>query len=319
MVVVVLVSLVAVWALFRFTKLGLAMRAAALRPASASLSGIRVETMLAIGWGLAAVLGAVAGLMAEPSTAVTSSIRHSCSRSSCTHSPRPRSGPREPGGRRRRRRRDRRLPDPDHRLRPADRSNLLLPFTFAVILVILLVKPTGSSAAGRCSGYEAAPPDCRLARRRRGGARPCCRSSSAATTPISSRWWGSTSSPSSASTSSPATRARSRSATARSWRSAATRARSCRGTTTRISSSPWSSRSRSVSSPDCCSASRAAPLRRLSRARDVRPRDLDSATCRCSGRLPRRHRRRAVTTIKGNVWLYGVAWATARCSSCSRG
>jgi branched-chain amino acid transport system permease protein len=66
-VVVVLLSLAAVWGLFRFTKLGLAMRAAALRPASASLAGVRVEAMLAIGWGLAAVLGAVAGLMAEPS------------------------------------------------------------------------------------------------------------------------------------------------------------------------------------------------------------------------------------------------------------
>src|SRR5205085_11997701 len=66
-VVVVLVSLAAVWMLFRFTKLGLAMRAAALRPAAASLAGVRVEAMLAIGWGLAAVLGAVAGLMAEPS------------------------------------------------------------------------------------------------------------------------------------------------------------------------------------------------------------------------------------------------------------
>ena len=65
MVVVVLASLAAVWALFRFTKLGLAMRAAALRPAAASLVGVRVDAMLAIGWGLAAVLGAVAGLMAR--------------------------------------------------------------------------------------------------------------------------------------------------------------------------------------------------------------------------------------------------------------
>jgi branched-chain amino acid transport system permease protein len=66
-VVVVLASLAAVWGLFRFTKLGLAMRAAALRPAAASLAGVRVDAMLAIGWGLAAVLGAVAGLMTEPS------------------------------------------------------------------------------------------------------------------------------------------------------------------------------------------------------------------------------------------------------------
>jgi branched-chain amino acid transport system permease protein len=67
MIGVVLVSVLLVWALFRFTKLGLGMRAAALRPAAAALVGVRVDRMLAIGWGLAAVLGAVAGLMAEPS------------------------------------------------------------------------------------------------------------------------------------------------------------------------------------------------------------------------------------------------------------
>jgi branched-chain amino acid transport system permease protein len=64
---VVFVSVLLVWALFRFTKLGLGMRAAALRPAAAALVGVRVDSMLALGWGLAAVLGAVAGLMAEPS------------------------------------------------------------------------------------------------------------------------------------------------------------------------------------------------------------------------------------------------------------
>jgi branched-chain amino acid transport system permease protein len=67
MVGVVLGSLAGVWGLFRFTKLGLALRAAALRPAAASLVGVRVDVMLAIGWGLAALLGAVAGLMVLPS------------------------------------------------------------------------------------------------------------------------------------------------------------------------------------------------------------------------------------------------------------
>jgi branched-chain amino acid transport system permease protein len=67
MMLIVFASVVLVWALFRFTKLGLGMRAAALRPAAASLVGVRVDSMLALGWGLAAVLGAVAGLMAEPS------------------------------------------------------------------------------------------------------------------------------------------------------------------------------------------------------------------------------------------------------------
>jgi branched-chain amino acid transport system permease protein len=61
-----ILSVILLWVLFQFTKLGLAMRAAALRPAAASLVGVRVDWMLAVGWGLAAVLGAVAGLMTEP-------------------------------------------------------------------------------------------------------------------------------------------------------------------------------------------------------------------------------------------------------------
>jgi branched-chain amino acid transport system permease protein len=61
-----ILSVILLWVLFQFTKLGLAMRAAALRPAAAALVGVRVNSMLAVGWGLAAVLGAVAGLMTEP-------------------------------------------------------------------------------------------------------------------------------------------------------------------------------------------------------------------------------------------------------------
>lgn len=61
-----ILSVVLLWGLFQFTKVGLAMRAAALRPAAASLVGVRVNWMLAMGWGLAAVLGAVSGLMTEP-------------------------------------------------------------------------------------------------------------------------------------------------------------------------------------------------------------------------------------------------------------
>src|SRR5262245_23202193 len=64
--IVVLITVVLLWALFKFTKLGLAMRASALRPQAASLVGVRVDWMLALGWGLAAVLGAVAGLMTAP-------------------------------------------------------------------------------------------------------------------------------------------------------------------------------------------------------------------------------------------------------------
>ena len=42
------------------------MRAAAVNPGASRLLGVRVGWMLAIGWGLAAVLGAVAGMMAAP-------------------------------------------------------------------------------------------------------------------------------------------------------------------------------------------------------------------------------------------------------------
>ena len=55
------------WLLFRFTKLGLALRAAAVNPTEARLVGVRVTWMLALGWGLAAVLGAVAGMLTAPS------------------------------------------------------------------------------------------------------------------------------------------------------------------------------------------------------------------------------------------------------------
>lgn len=51
---------------FRFTSLGLAMRAAAQNPESARLVGIRVSWMLALGWGLAASIGAIAGIMVAP-------------------------------------------------------------------------------------------------------------------------------------------------------------------------------------------------------------------------------------------------------------
>src|SRR6266508_2219970 len=51
---------------FRFTKLGLALRAAALNPDASRLVGVRVGWMLALGWGLAAVLGAVSGMMIAP-------------------------------------------------------------------------------------------------------------------------------------------------------------------------------------------------------------------------------------------------------------
>jgi branched-chain amino acid transport system permease protein len=54
------------WALFQFTKIGLALRAAAVNPEEARLVGVRVSWMLGLGWGLAALLGAVAGMLTAP-------------------------------------------------------------------------------------------------------------------------------------------------------------------------------------------------------------------------------------------------------------
>jgi branched-chain amino acid transport system permease protein len=54
------------WLLFQRTKLGLGLRAAAQNPDSARLVGIRVGRMLMLGWGLAALLGAIAGVLVAP-------------------------------------------------------------------------------------------------------------------------------------------------------------------------------------------------------------------------------------------------------------
>jgi len=64
--VVTLVVLGLVFLFFRFTKLGLAMRAAALYPESSRLVGVRTNWMLALGWGLSSAVGAVAGMMVAP-------------------------------------------------------------------------------------------------------------------------------------------------------------------------------------------------------------------------------------------------------------
>ena len=66
-IVAVLLAVVGLlFLLFNRTKIGLAMRAAALNPASSRLVGVRVGRMLMLGWGLAALLGAVAGALVAP-------------------------------------------------------------------------------------------------------------------------------------------------------------------------------------------------------------------------------------------------------------
>jgi branched-chain amino acid transport system permease protein len=65
-IAVVLVVMGVLYAFLRFTKVGLAMRASAENPVSSRLSGIPVSLMLALGWGLSSMIGAVAGLMVAP-------------------------------------------------------------------------------------------------------------------------------------------------------------------------------------------------------------------------------------------------------------
>ena len=67
MIAVSLLTVLVVAALFGRTKFGLGLRAAAVNPTEARLSGVRVPAMLAVGWGVAAALGAVAGVLAAPS------------------------------------------------------------------------------------------------------------------------------------------------------------------------------------------------------------------------------------------------------------
>jgi branched-chain amino acid transport system permease protein len=52
--------------IFQRTRLGLAMRAAAVNPEASRIVGIPVGRMLMLGWGMAAVCGAVAGVLVAP-------------------------------------------------------------------------------------------------------------------------------------------------------------------------------------------------------------------------------------------------------------
>jgi branched-chain amino acid transport system permease protein len=65
-IAVVLLVMVALLVLFRFTSLGLRMRAAAFAPEIARLLGVRVGRLLTFGWSLATMAGALAGLLVAP-------------------------------------------------------------------------------------------------------------------------------------------------------------------------------------------------------------------------------------------------------------
>jgi len=63
---VTVVLLAILYAFFRYTKLGLAMRSAALYPEMSRMLGVRTSWMLALGWGMAAGVGAVSGMLIAP-------------------------------------------------------------------------------------------------------------------------------------------------------------------------------------------------------------------------------------------------------------
>ena len=74
LLVVLLLVLASIFGLFRFTKVGLAMRAAASNPESARLVGMRVDRINGLGWMLAGGVGALLGCLIAPSTSLTTGM-----------------------------------------------------------------------------------------------------------------------------------------------------------------------------------------------------------------------------------------------------
>ena len=66
MIGITLVLLLMLFLFFRYTRIGLAMRAAASLPESARLVGINTSWMIALGWGMASAIGAIAGMLIAP-------------------------------------------------------------------------------------------------------------------------------------------------------------------------------------------------------------------------------------------------------------
>lgn len=69
--VAVLVALAALVALFQLTSLGLQLRASAFGQETARLLGVRVSRMLTLGWALAGLFGALAGILIAAGTPVS--------------------------------------------------------------------------------------------------------------------------------------------------------------------------------------------------------------------------------------------------------
>ena len=64
----VLAAALALAAMFRYTSAGLRLRATAFSPAVARLLGIRIGRVLTLGWALAGLIGALAGVLVSPNT-----------------------------------------------------------------------------------------------------------------------------------------------------------------------------------------------------------------------------------------------------------
>jgi branched-chain amino acid transport system permease protein len=135
---VTLVVLLLVYLFFRFTPLGLAMRAAAQNPDSSRLVGIRVGWMLALGWGLAAAIGATAGMMVAPIVFLEPNMMTGVILDAFARRCWAASTARRRGGRRLHRRRA-----GEHRGRLPDRHELKLTVALVLIVGVLVVKPAG--------------------------------------------------------------------------------------------------------------------------------------------------------------------------------
>ncbi len=64
----VLAAALALAVMFRYTSAGLRLRATAFNPGVARLLGIRIGRVLTLGWALAGLIGALAGVLVSPST-----------------------------------------------------------------------------------------------------------------------------------------------------------------------------------------------------------------------------------------------------------
>jgi branched-chain amino acid transport system permease protein len=66
--------MVVIYMLFNYTKVGLAMRGAAQNRVASQLVGVRVGRMLALGWALSGMVGAVAGMLLAPTLYLSPSM-----------------------------------------------------------------------------------------------------------------------------------------------------------------------------------------------------------------------------------------------------